>query len=279
MPDVAAALSGLEPALGALEGEPVALVGGITNRNFRARMGGRDVVVRLLEPGTDVLGIDRATEVEASTRAAALGIGPELLLSTDGVMVFEFLAGGPASVTPAVAADLRSFHGSPPLRGSFDVFRVIERHADLTDSHRFDPLLQRIESVVGEDRAPCHNDLLPSNFVSDGTRTRIVDWEYAGQNNPFFDLGNLAVNNDFGQDEEQELLALYFDEPCNAARLARLKLMRIVSDAREWMWALVQTQISSLDNDYESYANSCLLRQTSSASDPRVAPWISDAEA
>ena len=104
---------------------------------------------------------------------------------------------------------------------------------------------------------PCHNDLLNANFIDDGQRIRIVDWEYAGMGDPFFDLGNFSINHELGADEDSALLAAY-DGPDHVserpARLARLTLMRVVSDFREAMWGVLQQGISTLDVDFVAYA-------------------------
>jgi len=100
---------------------------------------------------------------------------------------------------------------------------------------------------------PCHNDLLNANFIDDGQRIRIVDWEYAGMGDPFFDLGNFSVNHELTDDEDAVLLEAYEGE-VRQARLARLGLMRIASDFREAMWAVLQQAISTLDVDFVAYA-------------------------
>jgi thiamine kinase-like enzyme len=102
---------------------------------------------------------------------------------------------------------------------------------------------------------PCHNDFLPGNLIDDGVRMRIVDWEYAGMGDPFFDLGNFSINNDLTEAEDAAFLAAYdaTDTP-RADRLARLVLFRVISDFREAMWGVLQQGISALDVDFVAYA-------------------------
>ena len=114
---------------------------------------------------------------------------------------------------------------------------------------------------------PCHNDLLTANFLDDGERVRIVDWEYAGMGDRFFDLGNLSVNNGFAEADDERLLAAYFGEPSTPRRFAALRLMRIMSDFREGMWGVVQTAISALDFDFDGYA-----RRAPRAASPPASP-------
>jgi thiamine kinase-like enzyme len=292
LPDL---LPRLEAELGALEGEPIALTAGITNRNARVRLGGADYVVRVCDPGAGVLGIDRACETEAGRRAAALGIGPEVVLAPpgDGIVVTRWLDGGTLTAEQVraslaeVAAALRAFHATPPMVHAFPVFRLAERHAAMArELPRAYPeiaaLAARIEAALtGPEHAPrpCHNDLLTANFVSDGQRIHLVDWEYAGMNDPFFDLGNLSVNNGLSEDDDRVLLEAYFGAPPGERRFAALRLMRVVSDLREATWGAVQATVSSLDEDFEAYAAEHFARLEASAADPRVQEWIDAAAA
>ena len=101
---------------------------------------------------------------------------------------------------------------------------------------------------------PCHNDLLPANVLFDGDHVWILDFEYAGMNDLFFDLGNLSVNSAFGPHDDERLVDSYFGKVSDA-RLARLRLMKIMSEFREGMWAVVQQAISTLDTDFVAYAD------------------------
>jgi thiamine kinase-like enzyme len=297
MPELAAIIARLEPELGPLEGRPRPLEGGITNRNYRLRMGGEDLVLRLCDRGAEVLGIDRTTEEIASRRAAAERIAPPVVafLADVPALVTRWLPGGDVPLedmrTPVVmaqvAAMLRRLHATPALPSAFAIFRLVEQQRALADGlpDSYDDLLalaHRIEgALTGPDHVPvsCHNDLLTANFVRDGSRVCIVDWEYAGMNDRFFDLGNLSVNNGFDADDDRALLELYFDEPVTGARFASLQLFRIISDFREAMWGAVQLRRSSLDFDYAAYANEHFTRLERAAADPRVEEWLAVAAA
>jgi thiamine kinase-like enzyme len=297
MPELAAIIARLEPELGPLEGRPRPLEGGITNRNFRLRMGGEDLVLRVCDRGAEVLGIDRTTEEIASRRAAAEHIAPPVVafLADVPALVTRWLPGGDVPLedmrTPVVmaqvAAMLRRLHATPALPSAFAIFRLVEQQRALADGlpDSYDDLLalaHRIEgALTGPDHVPvsCHNDLLTANFVRDGNRVCIVDWEYAGMNDRFFDLGNLSVNNGFDADDDRALLELYFDEPVTGARFASLQLFRIISDFREAMWGAVQLRRSSLDFDYAAYANEHFTRLERAAADPRVEEWLAVAAA
>jgi thiamine kinase-like enzyme len=251
------------------------LEGGITNRNVLVEVDDDRFVLRLPGRDTHLLDIDRRVERLANERAAALGIAPEVVafVEPEGCLVTRFVAGAPLSsahlnepaVLVGVATILRMFHESGPLPLAFDAFHVAARHRTAAES-RGVPIpaaYDRVDRIVGEIAAsfardpeppsPCHNDLLAANFLRSDGRLWLLDWEYAGMNERFFDLGNLAVNNDLSTAAEEALVEAYFGD-VTRRRLARLRLMRIVSDAREAMWAVVQQGISTLDFDYVAYA-------------------------
>jgi thiamine kinase-like enzyme len=297
MPELDAIIARLEPELGPLEGKPLPLDGGITNRNFRLRLGGEDLVLRLCARGAEVLGIDRTTEEIASRRAAAERIAPPVVAFLGDVpaLVTRWLPGGgltpekvrSPNVLTQVAQLLARLHACPALPTSFDVFRLVERQRDLAATlpesyERVMALAGRIEAALTgpeHEHVPCHNDLLTANFVRDGGRVCIVDWEYAGMNDRYFDLGNLSVNNGFGPEEDSALLEAYWGEPATERRSAALALMRLVSDLREAMWGAVQLGRSDLDFDYAAYASEHFERLERAAADPRVEEWLAVAAA
>jgi thiamine kinase-like enzyme len=233
------------------------LGGGITNHNYKVTAGGGEFVLRIGGAQTGLLGVDRRIEHAASQAAAELGIGPEVVafVEPEGHLVTRFVGGAVGEVdVPTAAALLRRLHGGPSIPGRFDSFRVVERYAELADEHpAFDwahGVAQRIEAALGErPLVPCHNDLLPANFISGADRVWLVDWEYAGMGDPAFDLANFAVNNGLDQEGDRGLLDAYGDGDERAHIL-----MRFMSDFREAMWGVLQNAISELDFDFAAYA-------------------------
>ena len=256
------------------------LAGGLTNRNYRIDSADGSYVLRVAGQDTGLLGINRAREVACSRTAAELGVGPELVayLPEDDAMVTRFVPGRvltmediqqPAVLRRVVEA-LRRCHGGPPGAGSFSPFTTVRNYCALARERdaRFPDCLERalerlacIERDLQSDDLPClcHNDLLAGNFIDDGARVRIIDWEYGGMGDRFFDLGNLAANNEFSARHEQALLALYFGEVRPHHR-RRLHLMRLASDMREALWGFLQATISTLDVDYKAYGRKHLER-------------------
>lgn len=278
----------------------MALHGGITNRNYKVEFAGKPYVIR--EPGKDtaLLGIDRGAEWAACCAAARAGVGPPVraMLESPPILVTAFVAGRPPTKAELrqpdmlwnVADALRRMHTSEEqLPASFSAFRIVEEYAATAERHgaklpgRYGAALKRAKSIERALRGPehepvpCHNDLLAANLLLDGASLRIVDWEYAGMGNRYFDLGNLSVNNGLGDDAEGILLEAYFGEAPDRRRLAALGLMRFMSDFRESMWGVVQSAVSELDFDFEGYATEHFERLEQTAADPRFDSWLKEA--
>jgi len=288
--DLAAALQRV-PETAGRELTLTALSGGITNRNYLITGAGmaERYVIRLAGNDTHLLGISREVEHAATVAAAGVGIGPEVtaFIRPEGYLVTRFIVGEPVSLEqvhqPAtlrrVADSIRRIHGGPAIPGLFVPLRIVEAYMALAiergvprpaawgDAHAVGRRIERALLDAPIELRPCHNDLLNANFIDDGERIRIVDWEYAGMGDPFFDLGNFSVNHGLAADEDAILLAAYEGE-VRASRLSRLALMRIVSDFREAMWGVLQQGISSLDVDFVAYADEHFERLLANASLP-----------
>jgi thiamine kinase-like enzyme len=248
------------------------LTGGITNSNYRVEVDGASYVVRLAGERTELLGIDRVSEAEACKMAARLGIGPEIVhLDLErGIFVTRFIEGRPIApeqvgVEPFVAeiaAALRRIHAAGSIRATFDTYELVPGYRELAASRGVAPsfddatMLRTLERIAlvrpWQPAALCHNDLLNSNLIHDG-HVRIVDWEYAGMGDCFFDLANLAVNHRFTASQEEALLCHYFGS-MSAAHFSALQLFKLASEAREAMWGVLQLAISRLEVDFEAYA-------------------------
>ena len=264
------------------------LGGGITNHNFKVSLGDEAYVLRIGGKDTELLGIDRRAEHAAALAAAAVGAGPEVVafLEAEGALVTRFVEGcpvpaeemrSPEAIARVVTA-LKPFHDGPAIPARFDSFQVVSTYAAAAAERgvrvpaayeRAAEVAARIASLRGpQPLRPCHNDLLNANFILDGARLWIVDWEYAGMGDVFFDLANFSVNHEFGADEDDELLWRYFGLH-SEADAASLTAMRFMSDFREAMWGVVQQGISELDFDFAGYAQRHFERLERTAAAPR----------
>jgi thiamine kinase-like enzyme len=285
--DLDRVVTALGPVLGPRSGDAAPLDGGITNRNYRVRLGAIDYMVRLPGKDTSLLGIDRDAERIANERAAALGIAPAVAAAGGDYLVTRFIECRPATAVelagdPGDAARaLRAFHDhGPELPTAFWVPDLVEEYArivlarggSLPDGYAH---ARRIAADIAAARplsapVPCHNDLLTANLIRDQEdRLLLVDWEYAGMGDPFFDLGNLSINNGFDDGADERLLAAYLGRAPDAHDVAALWLLRAMSDIREATWGVVQGAISELEFDFAGYAEKHFARLRATTADAR----------
>ena len=261
---------------------PKPLGGGITNVNFVVEDAGERYVVRI---GEDIPehGVYRVNELAVARAAHAAGISPEIVHAEPGALVMRWVDGrtlDPAGVRePACLERILDtvgrchreiplhFRGSTPIFWVFQVVRDYARTLREDGSRmagRIDEFLARaahLESAVGPVEIVFgHNDLLAANFIDDGDRIWLIDWEYAGFNSPLFDLGGLAANNALDAGEERRMLERYFGEPPGEARLASYAAMKCASALREAMWSMVSETRSEIDFDYVAYTGENLER-------------------
>lgn len=298
IPELTEAVARIAALLGPREGTVVQLEGGITNRNFRVTFAGTDYVLRLPGKRTDLLGIDRDAECIATKAAAELGFAPRVvtLLENPSCLLTMFVPGEHMDATELrrpeaiseVAHDLRALHDSgTELPIGFNPYRLVEDYARTAHEHgadvpeEYDAALaaaKEIEEAIrgqpGHEPVPAHNDLLPANFLRDGGRMRLLDWEYAGMGDRWFDLGNFAANNELDDDQEMLLLEAYFGKAPDERARATLKLFRFVSDFREGMWGTVQSVLSEVDFDFRDWARRHFERVEAARADPRFDEWL-----
>ena len=272
------------------------LEGGITNQNYRVDIHGAAFVLRIGGKGTHLLGIDRGYESICTTIAAQVGVGAQVVhfLAAEEALVTRFIEG--SAITPEIAAQpqmlrrivdaMRRYHTGPAFPGAFSPFETVRSYHRLATERgvpfpatlpRVFALMARIEDALhgAQQQRPCHNDLLASNFIDDGHVIRILDWEYAGMGDLFFDLGNFAVNQSLDGERCDLLLAHYFGEARPADR-AHLHLMRLASDLRESFWGFLQMGVSELDFDYREYAHHHLNRFLRNVEESPFEEWLID---
>ena len=259
-----------------------AMEGGITNRNFRVEHGNELFFVRL---GEDIPehGVYRFNELAASRAAFACGISPEVVHAESGAMVLRFIEGKTLeaenlrdhSTMQKVVSLLKKCHQEMPqhLPGTtliFWVFQVVRGYANtlrkgqsrmIPEIYRFMEINKQLEKTVGAVEMKFgHNDLLCGNFIDDGRRLWLIDWDYAGFNSPLFDLANLASNNEYSENLEKQLLEMYFEKTVSADLWKRYFAMKCASLLREAMWSMVSEIHSTLDFDFVKYTGENLER-------------------
>ena len=251
------------------------LPGGLTNTNLHVQTDdGRDLVVRWSHGDAELLGIDRDAEAFNTGAAGAAGVGagvveyrPEL-----SMLVIRFLPGrslenadfGDAGVLARAASATRELHAGPRFQGDFDMFTrqaayfatVQERgyglppgyldHADAWDAVR------RALAVRAGPTVPCNNDLLAANFIDDGSRCRLIDYEYSGNNDVCFELGNTCTECDFTPEQVEAYAEAYFGTLARTD-LARVRLQMLVSEYGWSLWGFIQAAASPIDYDFHGW--------------------------
>jgi thiamine kinase-like enzyme len=273
---------------------------GLTNANYRVAVDGTPYFVRIPGPGTELLAIDRANELHNTRAAAAAGVGPAVVHDdpASGAMVLEWLTARTMSndalhaegMPDRIAKTLRQLHAGPHFRDDFDMFRLSERYMRLVDERAIavptgyrEHLGQvaEIEAALGDrpmSTVPCHNDLLAENYLDDGDRLWIVDYEYSGNNDPTFELGNTAQELGFDDERQVALCAGYFGE-ATPALLARMRLQMIMSDVGWTLWAAIQARISEIDYDFWGWATDRWTRASAMLDGPDFEGWLQEVAA
>jgi thiamine kinase-like enzyme len=251
------------------------LSGGLTNVNYLVHAGDERYVVRIPGHATELLAVDRQNERHNAEAAAATGVSPPILAYLDDwkVMVLAFVDGttmsGSALRIPEmarrIAGSLRTLHTAAPFRKDFDMFRLTEFYLGVCDERGVpvpDGFREHLGDVAAIERAfaarplpsvPCHNDLLAENYIDDGEQLWIVDFEYSGNNDPTFELGDTAQECAFDPDLRAVLCEAYFGE-ASPSLLARMDLQAAMADVGWTLWAAIQSTISMIDFDFWGWA-------------------------
>ncbi|MGI8433799.1 MAG: phosphotransferase [Nocardioidaceae bacterium] len=251
--------------------EVTVLAGGLTNTNVRVRTSDADVVVRISSKDSSLLAIDREAEFFNSRAAAEAGAAPAVVeyCPDDHLLVVAYIDGrtvtaedlGQSVSLASVAAVCRLLHEGPRFVGDFDMFEVQRRYVSTVQERGyrlptryldFAPQVDRIREALDAAplaTVPCNNDLLAANFIDDGERLWVIDFEYAGNNDPCFELGNIWSESNLSLDSLCELVTCYFgrEEP---SLVARARLLGLMSKYGWTLWASIQDATSEMDFDF-----------------------------
>lgn len=251
------------------------LSGGLTNSNYKVKVDGTAYFVRVPGESTELLAIDRDNEYHNTKAAAEAGVAPRVLyyLPEQCVMVLEFLDGqtmsmdalNAAGMPTRMAKAIRQLHSGPRFLSDFNMFRLTEYYLGLCQERSIripDGYLERMPVVEQIEKAmsvhplrtvPCNNDLLAENYLDDGKQLWLIDYEYSGNNDPTFELGNTCQEMQFSEDQINEVCAGYFGS-VSSDKIARMKLNMIMSDVGWGLWAAIQAEISTIDFDFWGWA-------------------------
>ena len=245
------------------------LSGGLTNRNLKISTASGDYVARISSNKSSLLAIDRQSEYENSKIAAGIGVGAPVFdyLPEFGLLVIGYLPGKTysnldvANNLGRIASTCSLLHKAAPFTRDFDMFVIQENYQKLvTESgfrfpngyHQYAPHLSRIKSalaVLDEGRVPCNNDLLPANFIDDGKKIWLIDYEYSGNNDACFELGNIWSEAKLPISALEELVTAYYGSP-RPEKLARAWLFALLAKYGWTLWASIQSSVSDIDFDF-----------------------------
>jgi thiamine kinase-like enzyme len=239
--------------------------------------------------------VDRGNEIFNTVAAAAAGVAPSVVQTMpdwdafalawlDARTMSNETLRAPGMPT-RIAGVVRQLHAGPRFRDDFDMFRVAERYLALVDERAIAipagyrehlgqiPRIEAALAVHPPATVPCHNDLLAENYLDDGARLWLVDWEYSGNNDPAFELGNTAQELGYEDAQVEELCAAYFGE-ASPARLARMRLQMIMSDVGWTLWAAIQARVSTIDYDFTGWAEERWARAADALDGPDFGSWL-----
>lgn len=247
------------------------IAGGYTNANFRVDVDDDVYFIRISSPEADLLAIDRYAEVQNIVAAAKTGVAPRILhyLQDQGVLVMEFIHGEPMTISKLqaegmpkrVAQSIKMLHAGPRFANEFNIFAlldhylevVVEKDVELPEGfHEHMPVAQQLKEVLAVspmDSLPCHNDLIPENFIDDGDLLRLVDFEYSGNNDPCFELGNAAMSLEYDEAMTAALCRAYFGD-LRRSTLARIQLYGLAAHMTWTAWSCIQKKFSDVAYDF-----------------------------
>jgi len=272
--DHSAALDAVE-CLRGREREVEELPGGLTNVNLKVTTAERTVVVRIGQEGSELLAIDREAEHLNSVAAAEAGVGAPVLehVADPGLLVVGFIEGHTftdddlrnGGHLTRVAAACRQLHEGPRFVSDFDMFEIQPRYLAIVEEHGFRlpdryaefadkaQQIKRALAVKATPTVPCNNDLLAGNFIDDGEKLWLIDYEYGGNNDPCFELGNLWSEPNLSLDQLEELMEAY-DGELLRHRVARARLWALMSKYGWTLWGSIQHSVSQIDFDFWEWA-------------------------
>jgi thiamine kinase-like enzyme len=271
------------------------LTGGLTNTNYRVDVEGVPYFVRVPGAKTELLAVDRKNEHYNSVAAAGAGVGPTVIyhLPEYDVMVLEFIQGITMSnerlqttgMPARIAHSLKMLHTGSRFLTDFNMFRLTEFYLQICEQEQVTipprypermPAVRAIEAALNAQAmptVPCNNDLLAENYIDDGNILRLIDFEYSGNNDPCFELGNTCQELQYDEAQISELCAAYFGT-ATPALIARMKLNMIMSDVGWGLWAAIQAKISRIEYDFWGWAIERWRRAEAKMDSPEFSGWL-----
>jgi len=275
------------------------LSGGLTNTNYKVEVEGKPFFIRVPGASTELLAIDRNNEYFNSKAAAEAGVGPKVLYYFPDyqAMVLEFIDGKTMSkealnapgMPTQMAQTIKKLHAGPRFLTDFNMFSLTEYYLKICRDRAIpmpEGYLDRMPTVTQIEKAmsvrplstvPCNNDLLAENYIDDGKSLRLIDYEYSGNNDPCFELGNTCQEMQFDDHQISEVCSVYFGF-ATPSKIARMKLNMIMSDVGWGLWAAIQAKISKIDFDFWGWAVERWNRAVEKMDSRDFVTWLKDVQ-
>jgi thiamine kinase-like enzyme len=273
------------------------LSGGLTNRNYRVEVDGMPYVMRVPGESTELLAVDRTNEYHNTKAAAQAGVGAQVhhYVPDHCVMVLEFLEGRTMSkdllnapgMPTRMAQSIKQLHSGPRFFSDFNMFHLTEYYLGICEERAIripEGYLERMPAVAQIENAlsvnplptvPCNNDLLAENYLDNGKQLWLIDYEYSGNNDPTFELGNTCQEMEFGDEQIKEVCEAYFGT-VSSSKISRMKLQMIMSDVGWGLWAAIQAKISQIEFDFWGWAVERWGRAVEKMDAGEFEGWLSD---
>ena len=276
------------------------LSGGLTNSNYKVLVDGEPYFARVPGESTELLAVDRNNEYHNTRAAAEAGVAPRVLyyLPKFCVMILEFLEGTTMSrdllnapgMPTRMAQSIKQLHAGSRFLTDFNMFRLTEYYLSVCRDREIRipdgyldrmPIVQQIEKAMSVNplpTVPCNNDLLAENYMDDGRKLWLIDYEYSGNNDPTFELGNTCQEMQFNDEQIKELCMAYFGD-ISSGKIARMKLNMIMSDVGWGLWAAIQAAISQIEFDFWGWALERWSRAVEKMDGEEFDVWLRDVSA
>jgi len=275
------------------------LPGGLTNRNFKIGTDNGTFVARVASGGSELLAIDRGREYRNSVRAAAVGVGAPVIeyLPSLNVLVLRFVEGttltnsavGEPSRLVRIAKACRQLHSAERFDGDFDMFEIQRRYRSVVADRGiripagYDELMVKFDAMAAalatraDGTVPCNNDLLAANFIDDGDKIWLIDYEYSGNNDACFELGNIWAECQLTDEALAALITEYYGRPLRN-KIARATLLGLAGKYGWTLWGAIQAAVSPIDFDFWSWAMERFEGAAAGFSSPGFADLLEDVQ-
>lgn len=275
------------------------LSGGLTNSNYKVEVDGTPYFVRIPGASTDLLAINRENEHYNSQAAHEAGVAPKVLyyLPEHCAMILEFMRAKTMSkeslnkkgMPARMAQAIKKLHTGPRFLTDFNMFRLTEYYLQICSEREIPipdgypertltvTMIEQAMSVKPLPAVPCNNDLLAENYMDDGKKLWLIDYEYSGNNDPTFELGNTCQEMEFSDAQIEEVCAAYFGS-ATPDKIARMKLNMIMSDVGWGLWAAIQAKISTIEFDFWGWATERWGRAVAKMDSKEFDKWVRDVQ-